>query len=74
LDDPWLAENGFVETWNHPRLGPLVTAKAFSVFSRTPSGFVWPTPDLGEHSAEILGEYGIAPQRIAELMAAGAVF
>jgi crotonobetainyl-CoA:carnitine CoA-transferase CaiB-like acyl-CoA transferase len=74
LEDPWLAENGFVETWNHPRLGPLVTAKAFSVFSRTPSGFVWPTPDLGEHSAEILGEYGIAPQRIAELMATGAVF
>jgi crotonobetainyl-CoA:carnitine CoA-transferase CaiB-like acyl-CoA transferase len=52
----------------------MITAKAFSTFSRTPAGFVRPTPDLGEHSAEILGEYGIAPERIAALMASGAVF
>lgn len=74
LEDPWLAENGFVEGWQHPRLGPMVTAKAFSRFSRTPSGFLWPTPELAEHSAEILAEYGIAPERITALMAAGAVF
>jgi crotonobetainyl-CoA:carnitine CoA-transferase CaiB-like acyl-CoA transferase len=74
LVDAFLAANGFVEHWNHPRLGPIITAKAFSTFSRTPSGFVWPTPDLGEHSAEILREYGISAERIAALMAAGAVF
>jgi crotonobetainyl-CoA:carnitine CoA-transferase CaiB-like acyl-CoA transferase len=74
LGDEWLAENGFVEDWVHPRLGPMITATAFSTFSRTPAGFSRPTPELAEHSAEILGEYGIAPERIAELMAAGAVF
>jgi len=74
LENGFLATNGFVESWDHPRLGPMITAKAFSTFSRTPTGFVRPTPDLGEHSAEILGEYGVAPERIAALMASGAVF
>lgn len=74
LEDGWLAENGFVEGWEHPRLGPMITATAFASFSRTPVGFSRPTPDLAEHSAEILGEYGITPERITALMAAGAVF
>ncbi|MBU1378042.1 MAG: CoA transferase [Alphaproteobacteria bacterium] len=74
LDDPWLAENGFVEGWDHPRLGPMITARSYATFSRTPSGFSHPTPDLAEHSAAILSAYGIAPERIAALMAVGAVF
>lgn len=74
LEDAWLAENRFAEDWVHPRLGPMITATAFSTFSRTPTGFTHPTPELAEHSAEILGEYGLAPDRIAALMAAGAVF
>jgi len=74
LDDAFLAANGFVESWRHPRLGPMITAKAFSIFSRTPTGFARPTPELAEHSAEILADYGIAPDRVAALMSAGAVF
>lgn len=74
LEDDWLKANGFVEGWDHPRLGPMITATGYSTFTRTPSGFSRPTPDLGEHSAEILREYGIAPERIAALMASGAVF
>jgi len=74
LEDDYLAQNGFVEAWNHPRLGPMITAAAFSSFSRTPSGFAGPTPDLAQHSAEVLAEYGVAPDRIAALLASGAVF
>ncbi|MBJ7413604.1 MAG: CoA transferase, partial [Phenylobacterium sp.] len=74
LEDDFLAQNRFVEGWEHPRLGPMVTAKGYAEFSRTPGGFRRPTPDLGQHSAEVLAEYGIAPERIAALMAAGAVF
>lgn len=74
LEDGWLAENRFVEEWVHPRLGPMITATAFSTFSRTPTGFAHPTPELAEQSAEILSDYGIAPDRIAALVAAGAVF
>ncbi|WP_337185400.1 CoA transferase [Phenylobacterium sp.] len=74
LEDAFLAQNGFVEAWTHPRLGPVVSTRAFSAFSRTPTGFSRPTPDLGEHSAEILGGYGVPADRIAELVAQGAVF
>jgi len=31
-------------------------------------------PDLGEHSTALLAEFGIAPERIAELLATGSVF
>ncbi|ODT87991.1 CoA transferase [Phenylobacterium sp. SCN 70-31] len=74
LEDAFLAQNGFVEAWTHPRLGPAISTRALSAFSRTPTGFSRPTPDLGEHSAEILAEYGVPADRIAELMAQGAVF
>jgi crotonobetainyl-CoA:carnitine CoA-transferase CaiB-like acyl-CoA transferase len=52
----------------------MISARSYSAFSRTPSGFVRPTPDLGGHSAEVLAEYGVAPGRIASLIASGAVF
>ncbi|MDZ4372595.1 MAG: CoA transferase [Phenylobacterium sp.] len=74
LEDGFLAQNGFVEPWDHPRLGHVVSARAYSAFSRTPTGFSRPTPDHAQHSAEILKDYGVGPERIAELMAQGAVF
>ena len=74
LDDPWLWENDFLEAWEHPRLGSMVTIRDYADFARTPGGFVHPTPDLGEHTAHVLAEWGIAPDRIAALMASGAIF
>jgi len=74
LEDAWLRENGFLETWEHPRLGPMITVKGYADFSRTPGGFDRPTPEIGEHSAELLAEWGLSPERIAALLASGAVF
>ncbi|WP_293906970.1 CoA transferase [Phenylobacterium sp.] len=74
LEDPWLAENGLLEMWAHRRLGSMISVRGVADFVRTPGGFRWPTPDLGEHSAEVLAEWGIAPARIAGLLASGAVF
>jgi crotonobetainyl-CoA:carnitine CoA-transferase CaiB-like acyl-CoA transferase len=74
LDDGWLWENRYHERWVHPRLGPAVSARAYADFARTPAGFVRPPPELGQHSAEILREYGLDPARIAALLASGAVF
>ena len=74
LEDGFLAQNGFVESWRHPRLGGMITAQRFADFARTPGGFARPTPELAEHSAEILADYGVAPERIASLIATGAVF
>jgi crotonobetainyl-CoA:carnitine CoA-transferase CaiB-like acyl-CoA transferase len=74
LSDDWLHENHFQESWMHPRLGPMITVKGYAEFSRTPSGFNRPTPDLGEHTAEVLAEWGVAPERIAAMLRSGAIF
>lgn len=74
LEDEHLALNRFVEAWSHPRLGLMITATGFASFSRTPAGFTRPTPDLAQHSAEVLAEYGVSADRISDLMTSGAVF
>jgi crotonobetainyl-CoA:carnitine CoA-transferase CaiB-like acyl-CoA transferase len=74
LQSEWLWENETLERWTHPRLGPFIGVRAYADFSRTPSGFRHPTPDLGEHTMALLAEFGIAADRVAALMATGAVF
>jgi crotonobetainyl-CoA:carnitine CoA-transferase CaiB-like acyl-CoA transferase len=74
LESEWLWENHVLERWTHPRLGDILGVRAYADFSRTPAGFQHPTPDLGEHSTALLTELGVAPDRIAALLASGAVF
>jgi crotonobetainyl-CoA:carnitine CoA-transferase CaiB-like acyl-CoA transferase len=74
LEDPWLWENGFLDRWEHPLLGTVISTKGFASFARTPGGFDRPTPELGQHSREILAELGLPPERIEALFASGAVF
>ncbi len=74
LESDWLWENRTLERWTHPRLGDIVGVRSYADFSRTPAGFRHPTPDLGEHSTALLAELGVAPGRIAALLASGAVF
>jgi hypothetical protein len=38
----------------------MITVKGYADFSRTPGGFDRPTPEIGEHSAELLAEWGHA--------------
>jgi len=74
LESDWLWDNGVFEVWRHPRLGDVVGVRAFADFSRTPSGFQRPTPDLGEHSSALLRDLGLPQDRIAALLATGAIF
>ncbi|MGH6962884.1 MAG: CoA transferase [Phenylobacterium sp.] len=74
LESNWLWENETLERWTHPRLGDLIGVRSYADFARTPSGFPHPTPDLGEHSTQVLAELGLPPERIAALLATGAVF
>ncbi len=74
FDSEWLKQNGLFETWTHPRIGDLTSVRAYADFSRSPIGFRYPTPGLGEHSGELLREFGIASDRIEALFASGAVF
>jgi crotonobetainyl-CoA:carnitine CoA-transferase CaiB-like acyl-CoA transferase len=74
LTDSYLAENRLLEIWEHPRLGQVLGVRSYADFARTPSGFRRPCPDLGEHTAELLAELGLPPERIDALFATGAVF
>lgn len=74
LESEWLWANSTLERWTHPRLGDLIGVRSYADFSRTPSGFAHPTPDLGEHSTALLAELGIPAERIAALLATGAIF
>jgi crotonobetainyl-CoA:carnitine CoA-transferase CaiB-like acyl-CoA transferase len=74
LQSEWLWDNGLFEIWTHPRVGEVLSVRAYADFSRVGSGFTRPTPDLGEHSAELLRDLGVAEERIEALFASGAVF
>lgn len=74
LEDSWLSANHFNQPWEHPRLGPMIGVTGFADFRRTPGGFHRPTPEVGEHSRELLQEAGFDPKRIEALFGSGAVF
>lgn len=65
--DDWLWENGYYELRSHPGWGDLVCSRAFADFSDGGSGFERLHPELGEHSLEVLLDYGIDRERIIRL-------
>lgn len=72
-DDEQLAENGVFREMDHPELGRLKTVDSpiqlRSAAKRPPSV----APEVGEHTAEVLGELGYGAEQIAELQRSGAV-
>lgn len=71
LDDPHLADVGFFATRQHATEGEIRMTTPPVQFSRTPSGIRRLAPALGEHTAEVLGEFGFAVEEIDRLHAAG---
>ena len=74
FDSEWLWENGMFDLWRHPRVGDIISVRSYADFARGPGGFAGPTPDIGEHTAELLRELGLSDARIEALFAMGAVF
>ncbi|HXQ09650.1 MAG TPA: CoA transferase [Caulobacteraceae bacterium] len=64
--DPWLAENGFMDAVIETPDGPVRDTR-YVAFSRSAIGYRRPEPGLGEHSFEVLADWGIDPERIARL-------
>jgi len=70
--DPYLQANGYYESYSHPRVGTVTGSAGYARFGRTPATFAHPAPILGQHTAEVLADYGLAPDRIDALIQAGA--
>ena len=58
---------------NHPRLGTLNVVGQAVKLDRTPQKMRSATPDLGEHTMEILNELGIEKREFNELRKKGVV-
>jgi crotonobetainyl-CoA:carnitine CoA-transferase CaiB-like acyl-CoA transferase len=67
-----LAREMVVET-NHPQAGPVKSIGFPIRFSATPAAVTRPAPLLGEHTREVLRDYGFAEHEIDALLAAGVV-
>lgn len=72
-DDPQLKHNGTLVVQQHPTAGRIETLAGPIRMAATPPSYRRPPPRLGEHSEEVLGEFGFTAGEIAELMELGAV-
>ncbi len=72
LADPFLLANEFADQPRRTPYGPVVN-RPYGAFSRTPTGYTRPEPGLGEHTFEVLADWGVDPERIARLGAEGVV-
>ncbi|MBC3191704.1 CoA transferase [Pseudonocardia sp. C8] len=67
LEDPHMTEVGFFDEVEHPTEGRLRTIGIPQRWSETAPELRHPAPRLGEHSAELLREYGFASNEIETL-------
>jgi crotonobetainyl-CoA:carnitine CoA-transferase CaiB-like acyl-CoA transferase len=71
LEDPHLADVGFIEEVEHPTEGRIRTLRPPIRWSRSRPGPWRPAPNLGEHTAQVLAESGYTEQEIATLRRTG---
>lgn len=71
--DPQLAHRAYFQ-FPVSAAGPVLAPAAAYTMSRTTASTLNPAPELGEHSWQVCAEIlGMEPERIAELMASGAI-
>jgi formyl-CoA transferase len=73
FDDPQVKHLGMAHRVVHPTLGPIdILAQAVRL-SDTPFEIHSPTPEAGEHTAEVLEELGMPPEEIVQLKKRGVI-
>ena len=73
FEDPQVKHLGIVTPMHTDNRGVLNVMRQPVSLSRTPSTIARPTPERGEHSDEILAEFGFSEDEIAALRASGAI-
>lgn len=59
-DDPQIQHNGNLRSRTHAFAGPLIEARPAPLFGGTPLSITRDAPTVGQHTREILGEFGLA--------------
>jgi crotonobetainyl-CoA:carnitine CoA-transferase CaiB-like acyl-CoA transferase len=72
LHDPQLEATGFWQTMEHPTEGTMRLPGIPATYSKTPGAIRRLPPRLGEHSIDILREFGVDQAEIDTLLASGA--
>jgi crotonobetainyl-CoA:carnitine CoA-transferase CaiB-like acyl-CoA transferase len=67
-------ENGYYEMRSHPAEGELITSRGYADFDGATLRFERLHPELGEHGVEVLQDYGVPRERIAELVREQVIF
>ena len=73
VDDPQIAHNGTFVEYEHPTEGRIKTPGFPIRFSKTPSQVVRGAPLTGQHTDEVLRDFGFSADEIAAHAASGAV-
>jgi crotonobetainyl-CoA:carnitine CoA-transferase CaiB-like acyl-CoA transferase len=71
LRDPQLLQNQTFVEYDHPVAGRIRGVNVPGKFSATPPQIRHHAPGLGEHTVDILREFGISPSQITTLLEAG---
>jgi crotonobetainyl-CoA:carnitine CoA-transferase CaiB-like acyl-CoA transferase len=74
FEDPEMRAHGLVVTQQHPKLGRFDHFGTTIDFSETPGRIFGPPPVVGQHTREIMEEYGFDQVEYEKLLANGAVF
>ena len=73
IDDPQIQAMGALLNYQHPVAGRVRTPRPAAQFEQTPSNLYAHTPELGEHSVEILRELKYEQPDIDQLLKQGIV-
>jgi crotonobetainyl-CoA:carnitine CoA-transferase CaiB-like acyl-CoA transferase len=72
-DDPQVLANGMLEISDHPRGGAMRLPKPPARFSKTPYSQRHQSPEIGQHTVEILSEIGLSFEDMQALAREGVI-